>query len=153
MLKNSNIGCNWLFQIITRNATCCNNRDDLLHLSFTFTSKISIFSEPICNQVEHLWWSLYCENSKPLSIFTKKAPSYMLAWVLNTPLLFEDSSNVLFFKGNAQFIFLCNPQKSCASWVYIMFLQITQKILTKDIYYWLEVITEIQCEKNNHSAF
>ena len=30
-------------QIKIRNATCCNNRDDLLHLSFTL--KISIFSE------------------------------------------------------------------------------------------------------------
>ena len=30
-------------QIKTRNATSCNNRDDLLHLSFTL--KISIFSE------------------------------------------------------------------------------------------------------------
>ena len=139
MLKNSNIGYNWLFQIITRNATWCNNRDDLVHLSFTFTSKISIFSEPIHNQV--------------VKYIHKKALLYMLAWVLNTRLLFEDSSNVLFFKGNAQFIFLCKPQKLCASWVYITFLQITQKILTKDIYYWLEVITEIQCEKNNHSAF
>ena len=48
------------------------------------------------------------------------------------------------FKGNAQFIFLCNPQKSGASRVCITFLQITQKILTKDIFHWLELITEIQ---------
>ena len=27
----------------TRNATCCNNRDDLFHLSFTL--KVSVFSE------------------------------------------------------------------------------------------------------------
>ena len=47
------------------------------------------------------------------------------------------------FKGNAQFIFLCNPQKSGASRVFITFLQITQKILTKDIFHWLELITEI----------
>ena len=32
-----------LHQYITRNAMRCNNRDDLLHLSFTV--KISIFSE------------------------------------------------------------------------------------------------------------
>ena len=31
------------------------------------------------------------------------------------------------FKGNAQFIFLCNPQKSGASQVGITFLQVTQK--------------------------
>ena len=46
-------------------------------------------------------------------------------------------------KGNSQFIFLWNPQKSGASRVCITFLQITQKILTKDIFHWLELITEI----------
>ena len=30
-----------------------------------------------------------------------------------------------------------------ASQVYITFLQITQKLLTKDIFHWLELITEI----------
>ena len=47
------------------------------------------------------------------------------------------------FKGNAQFIFSCNYQKSDASRVFITFLQVTQKILTKDIFHWLEVITVI----------
>ena len=46
-------------------------------------------------------------------------------------------------KGSAQFIFLCNPQKSGASLVCITFLQITQKVPTKDIFHWLELITEI----------
>ena len=56
--------------IYTRNATRCNNRDDLLHLSYTL--KISIFLGPIYNSVEHLWWSVYWENSKSLNTFTKK---------------------------------------------------------------------------------
>ena len=47
------------------------------------------------------------------------------------------------FKGNVQFIYLCNSQKSDASQDFITFLQVTQKILTKDIFYWLGVITEI----------
>ena len=47
------------------------------------------------------------------------------------------------FKGNAQFIFLCNPQKSGASRWCITFLQLTQKVLTKDIFHWLELIPEI----------
>ena len=47
------------------------------------------------------------------------------------------------FKGNAQFIFLCNSHKLGASRVCITFPQITQKILTKDIIHFLEVITEI----------
>ena len=34
--------------------------------------KFQYFQRPIYNPVEHLWWSLYCENSKPVSIFTKK---------------------------------------------------------------------------------
>ena len=46
-------------------------------------------------------------------------------------------------KGNAQFIFLCNPQKSGASRVWIIFLQITQKVLTKNVFHWLELIAEI----------
>ena len=42
----------------TRSITRCNNRNDLLHLSFTLKiSKIKSF---------------YCKNSKPLSIFTKE---------------------------------------------------------------------------------
>ena len=40
---------------------------------------------------------LFCENSEPLSIFTKKAPSQMLVWVLNTSLfVLVNFSNVLF---------------------------------------------------------
>ena len=35
-------------------------------------SKFQYFRRPIYNPVEHLWWSFYCKNSKPLSIFTKK---------------------------------------------------------------------------------
>ena len=30
------------------------------------------FRRPVYNPVEHLWWSFYCNNSKLLSIFTKK---------------------------------------------------------------------------------
>ena len=59
-----------LHELITRNASRCNNRDDLLHLRFTL--KISIFPGPIYNPVKHLWWSFYWENSKPLNIFIKK---------------------------------------------------------------------------------
>ena len=47
------------------------------------------------------------------------------------------------FKGNTQFIFLFHPQKSGTSEVRITFLQLTQKIQTKDIFHWLELITEI----------
>ena len=34
--------------------------------------KFQYFWRPIYNPVEHRWWSFYCKNSKPLSIFTKK---------------------------------------------------------------------------------
>ena len=48
------------------------------------------------------------------------------------------------FKGNAQFLFLCNPPKLDVSQVAcITFFQVTQKILTKDIFHWLKVIIEI----------
>ena len=34
--------------------------------------KFQYFRRPVYNPVGHLWWSFYCENSKQLSIFTKK---------------------------------------------------------------------------------
>ena len=34
--------------------------------------KFQYFRRSIYNPVEHLWWSFYCKNSEPLSIFTKK---------------------------------------------------------------------------------
>ena len=59
--------------------------------------KFQNFWRLIYNPVEQLWWSFCCENSTPACVFTKKFPSRMLAWVLNTHLLLlEDSANVLF---------------------------------------------------------
>ena len=43
-----------------------------------------------------------------------------------------NNKRLMELKGNGQFIFLCNPQKSAA-----------QKLLTKYIFNWLELITEI----------
>ena len=34
--------------------------------------KFQYFRRSIYNPVEYLWWSFYCKNSEPLSIFTKK---------------------------------------------------------------------------------
>ena len=61
----------------------------------------------------------------------------------NSKLFNITSKDFSFFKGNAQFMFLCNPHKSGTSRVCITFLQITQKVLTKDIFHWLELTTEI----------
>ena len=46
------------------------NRDDLLHLSFTW--KISLFSEAYIQPSRTYMMEIYCKNSKLLSIFTKK---------------------------------------------------------------------------------
>ena len=69
-------------------------------------------------------------------------------------------NNYILVKGNAQFIFLCNPRKSGASRVCITFLQITQQILTiryislDGTDHWISMLsTSIHCKKNNHSAF
>ena len=35
--------------------------------------KSQYFWRPIYNPVEHLWWSFYCENGKPLSILRKNS--------------------------------------------------------------------------------
>ena len=35
--------------------------------------KFQYFRRSMYNPVEHLWWSFYCKNSKPLSIFTKSS--------------------------------------------------------------------------------
>ena len=59
-----------------------------------------------------------------------------------------------------QFLLLCNPPKSGASWICITFPQITQNILAKDIFQWLEVITKtlsflqmFNVTKSNHSVY
>ena len=46
-------------------------------------------------------------------------------------------------KGNVQFVYLCNSNKSSTLGVCTTFRQITQKILTKDIFYCMELITEL----------
>ena len=48
-----------------------------------------------------------------------------------------------YFKGNAQFLFLCNLPKSDTLGVFITFPQIIQKTLNKDIFHWLEVLSEM----------
>ena len=55
------------FVSFQRYAAPGNNRDTLLHLSFTL--KISTF---LVAYLVGLWWRFYCKNSEPLSIFTKK---------------------------------------------------------------------------------
>ena len=46
----------------------------IVMICFTLPSfwKFQYFRRPVYNPVEDLWWSFYCENSKPLRIFTKK---------------------------------------------------------------------------------
>ena len=46
-------------------------------------------------------------------------------------------------KEKVQFLFLCNLQNSDASQICITFFEITQKILTNDVFHWLEVIAEV----------
>ena len=67
------------FQIRTFFQTTLNTKQETLCVvtiamicSTLASLKISIFSEAYIKPVEDLWWSLYCENIKPLSIFTKK---------------------------------------------------------------------------------
>ena len=74
----------------------CNNRHDLLHLSFTL--KISVFSGVHTWPSQRYMMELILQKYKADKYIHKKAPSQMLAWVLNTPLLFEDSSSALFFQ-------------------------------------------------------
>ena len=40
--------------------------------SFASFWKFQYFRRSIYKPVEHLWWSFYCKNIEPLSIFTKK---------------------------------------------------------------------------------
>ena len=61
--------------------------------------------------------------------------------IKNTVLSSEEISLRLEETRNSYF--LCNPQRSGASRVCIIFPQITQKIPTKDIIRWPELITEI----------
>ena len=87
------------------------------------------------------FFSLYRSPSLSLSMVFDWISSH-----IDGVLSINPSANVFVFadfKGNTQFIFLCNPQKSGTSQIFIFFLQLTQKTLTNDIFHWLEVITEI----------
>ena len=87
------------------------------------------------------FFSLYISLSLSLSMVFDLISSH-----IDQVFSVNPSVNVFVFrdlKGSAQFIFLCNPQKSGTSRIFIAFLQVTQKTLTKDIFHWLEVITEI----------
>ena len=50
----------YVFTNPTRNATRCNNRGDLLHL--TPLGNFQYFPRAIYNPVKHLWWSFYYES-------------------------------------------------------------------------------------------
>ena len=65
--------------------------------------------------------------------------SRYLSFCLDFLLMYQNN----LIKGNVLFMILSNFQKSGASQVCITFLQITQKIVTKDVFHWLELITEI----------
>ena len=65
---NSNKKRHTLFLILTRNAIRCNNRDDLLRLSFTL--KISIFSPSRRSMME-----LILRKYKAVKYIHRKAPS------------------------------------------------------------------------------
>ena len=91
---------------------------------------------------------------------SKVNKTYYHIWWCTFTAITQKSICVMNVKGNAQFIFLCNPKKSGASRAFIPFLQVTQKILTKNLFHWLEVITEIlsfqqifNVRKKNHSLF
>ena len=45
--------------------------------------KFQYFWRLVYKLVQHLWWSFYCENGKPLNIFTKKLHG-MCLWFLKT---------------------------------------------------------------------
>ena len=64
--------------------------------------------------------------------------------IYNTPwYVFAPSKLWDTVKGNVQFLFLWNPQKSGTSQVCTTFPQTTQKILTEDIIHCLKLFTEI----------
>ena len=67
---------------ITRNAMCCNNRYDLLNLSFIL--KIPTFSKVYLLSRTYMMQRFL---RKSLVGFSQKAPSQMFDWIINTSLL------------------------------------------------------------------
>ena len=57
-IKNKKALC-----VVTIGMICCN---------LASLWKFQYFRMSVYNRVEHVWWSFYHKNSKPLSIFTKK---------------------------------------------------------------------------------
>ena len=126
------------------------------------------FYEPLLFQIFVLWkfiktWAFHFLLSLLQSIATQTTISmnificfkYYTVWnlyfLLKCTLRFFFSNLIrmpffikMYIKGNMQLILLCNPQKSGASRVCITFPQTTQKILTRDLFHWLELIIEIQ---------
>ena len=44
----------------------------MICFNLAWLSKFQYFRSSIYKLVKNLWWSFYCENNKPLNIFTKK---------------------------------------------------------------------------------
>ena len=66
-----------LDSIWTRNATIA-----MICSTLASLWKFHYFRRSLCKPVKHLWWSFYCENSKPLSIFIKSS-------IIDAPLGFK----------------------------------------------------------------
>ena len=68
-------------------------------------------------------------------------------WIQNSPRIILKLCSLFFrkiiFKETRNSYFCITPPKSGALRVCIIFSQITQKILTKDLFHWLELVTEI----------
>ena len=67
------VGCFWRFLCVYK----INKKRCVVTIAMTCSTLASLWKfqylrRSVYNPVEHLWWSFYCENSKRLSIFTKK---------------------------------------------------------------------------------
>ena len=64
--------CNCFKNCFLNKKTLCVLTIAMICSNLTSFWKFQYFRRSTYNPVEHLWWSFYCKNSEPLSIFTKK---------------------------------------------------------------------------------
>ena len=117
------------------------------------------------NLVFELFYLIYCYNLAIIGNYfnlpqNNVAPckvSYSLNWIFFFFFFFflidqESSVSLILLSGQFQWGKICSLRvfwksllKETCNWVCIIFPQITEKIPTKDIFHWLELITEIPC--------
>ena len=100
------------------------------------------------NLVFELFYLIYCYNLAIIGNYFNLPQKKFFFFLIDQ----ESSVSLILLSGQFQWGKICSLRvfwksllKETCNWVCIIFPQITEKIPTKDIFHWLELITEIPC--------